>query len=265
MLQGPRPAVGPADNASSADMAPGGSEPSPEGAAGSVWDQIVSAGSIEDEVKSLRVALNSSITTPTQFAGKGHKLARRQFALLTVLFWAIEHYGGEIRWKADARAARQKFGSVTGNAKAGGNAQTYAQAKACREMLDQLIRGERIGIEPSEDDVEWEGVAPRRPLMYLLEKRFEADLKEWTRDEGAVKSNAEELLREAELVAMIAEFLKADGMDDADDDEYRKFCNEMKQGALQVVQGVKQQDAGMAQKGVSAISSSCSNCHESYR
>ena len=265
MLNGERPTAGSAGPMRGST--PGGpATPMESGQPESgVWDSIISAPSVEDEVKALRVALNESITTPTNFAGKGHKAARRHFALLTVLFWTIEHYGGQVRWKDDARAARQKFGSVTGNAKAGGNAQTYTQAKQSRDLLDQLIRGERPGIEASDDDVEWESVAPRRPLMTLLEKRFEADLKTWTRDEAAVKSNAEDLLREAELVAMIAEFFKADGMPDADDDEYRKYSDQMKEGALQIVQGIKQNDAGTAQKGVSLVSRSCANCHDDYR
>ena len=101
--------------------------------------------------------------------------------------------------------------------------------------------------------------------MQILESRLEAHLKEWTRDEKSLKAQADDALREAELVALIAEFLKLEGMDDADDEEYRKYCDDMKKGARQIVDGIKQGSAELAGKGMTAVSQACSDCHENYR
>ncbi len=266
VLQGERPKLGEASGGAS--KTPGvptsGEGASPAGSV--VWDDLISPTSLEDEVKSLKVALNQSVTTPTQFRSRGYRSARREFTLLNMLFWIIEHYRGDVRWKNDATAVRQKFGSVAGNSKAGGNEQTYAQAKQAKELLDRLIRGERAGVEPNKDEeVSWEPVSPRRPLMQWLEKRFEANLKAWTSNDKEFQSNSEELLREAELVAAIAQFFMEEGMDDADDEEYRAFCESMKAGALAVASATKNGDLTGAQRGVGEISKACSNCHESYR
>lgn len=262
-LQGTRPVKGTAAPTGSAKP---GAANAATNTGPSVWDELISASSIEDEVKHLRVMLNESITTPGQFASRGHKAARREFVLLNLLFWIVEHYHGDVRWKDYATVARQQFGSAAGNAKAGGNEQTYTQAKRCRDLLDELIRGEKPAAAPfEEDEITWEPVAPRRPLMQWLEQRFEADLKQWTSSESEFKANAEELLREAELVAAIGQFFKEPGMDDADDAEYQQFCDAMKQGAQSVAAAVKQGDLAAAQKGVGQISQACSNCHEGYR
>ena len=265
VLQGERPKLGAGSGGSkTAGAATSGESASPQSSA--VWDDIISATSLEDEIKALKVDVNKSVTTPTQFRSRGYRSARREFTLLNMLFWIIEHYRGDVRWKNDATAVRQKFGSVAGNSKAGGNEQTYAQAKQAKELLDRLIRGERAGIEPDKDEeISWEPVSPRRPLMQWLEKRFEANLKAWTSSDKEFQSNSEELLREAELVAAIAQFFMEEGMDDADDEEYRAFCESMKAGALAVASATKNGDLAGAQSGVGEISKACSNCHESYR
>ncbi len=265
VLQGERPKLSEDSGGSKATgAATSGEAASPQSSV--VWDDIISATSLEDEIKDLKTELNKSVTTPTQFRSRGYRSARREFTLLNMLFWIIEHYQGDVRWKNDATAVRQKFGSVAGNSKAGGNEQTYAQAKQAKELLDRLIRGERAGIEPDKDEeVSWEPVSPRRPLMQWLEKRFEANLKAWTSSDKEFQSNSEELLREAELVAAIAQFFLEEGMDDADDEEYRAFCESMKAGALAVASATKNGDLAGAQSGVGEISKSCSNCHESYR
>ncbi len=266
-LQGERPSRVAGESGGAAAASDSGSGQAAENmGSGVAWDELISATSIEDEIKSLRIALNESVTTPSQFRSRGHKPARRQFVLLNMLFWVMEHYRGDVRWKSNAKAIRQLLGKTAGGAKAGGNEQAYAQARRAKDVLDQLIRGERAGVEPlEEDEVVWEAVAPRRPLMRLLEDRFEANLKAWTSNESEFKSNSEELLREAELVAAIGQFFIEDGMDDADDEEYAAFSEAMKGAAQQVVNAVKQGDLAAAQKGVGQMSQSCANCHDDYR
>ncbi len=265
-LQGDRPVLGTGDGQASRPDSP--SSPMEGGGSSSsvAWDELISASSIEDEVKSLKLALNQSVTTPSQFRSRGYKAARREFTLLNMLFWIVEHYQGDVRWKADAKAARQKFGSVAGNAKAGANEQTYAQAKQTKDLLDRLLRGERAGVEPDEDEeVSWEPVSPRRPLMQWLEERYEADLKAWTSNDKEFQAHGEDVLREAEVVAAIGQFFLEEGMDDAEDEEYRAFSEQMKSAAQAVVSAVKQNDLSAAQSGVGKISQACSNCHDAYR
>jgi exosome complex RNA-binding protein Csl4 len=101
--------------------------------------------------------------------------------------------------------------------------------------------------------------------MQLLEKRFAANLKTWTSSESEFKGNTEDLVREAELVAVIANFLNEEGMPDRDDDEYRAFTAAMTNGAKMIAGAARQEDLSTAQKGAGIISQACAQCHESYR
>ena len=70
---------------------------------------------------------------------------------------------------------------------------------------------------------------------------------------------------EAELVAMIGQFLTTEGMEDADEDEYKGFAGALRQGALDIASAVRQNDVEAAQKGLSIISQSCNDCHDGYQ
>jgi len=266
-LNGERPTR--IDGGNAATPSPGTTTPMPGGenvASNSEWASLISDASLEDEVKAIRMALDDSVTTPGKFRSGGHKAGRRDFVLLTVMFWVIEHYSKDVRWKGDSVAARQLFGSVAGNSKAGGNEQVYTQAKRCKDKLARLLQGEKLGIAAVEDDgTGWEPVSPRTPLMQLLEKRFQVHLKTWTSSESEFKGNAEDLIREAELVAVIANFLNEEGMPDRDDDEYRAFTVAMTTGAKMIADAARQEDLTRAQKGAGIISQACTQCHESYR
>jgi hypothetical protein len=240
------------------------SPPDAEPADGVLWSKLISATTLEDEIKTLKLELDKLITTPSAFAGRGYKPARQSFSLLAMLFAIIEQYDSDVRWKDDAAAARDMFARTAANLKAGGSIQVYNEAKQRKLDLDDLVRGSRLQ-RSGEEDKSWESIVDRVPLMQLLESRFEPNLKQWTNSKSEFNKQIETVRREAELVVAIAEVLMAEEMDDAADDEYRKFAQLLKDGGQAVVQAVKSQDETLAEKGVSDISRSCVDCHDSYR
>ncbi len=247
----------------------GGNSPTAEtssgGGSGLKWSEIITDASIEDEIKSIKFVLADAVATPSVFRGEGHETARNYYTLLTALFFVIENYDQDVRWKDEATVARQQFASVAGNSKAGGNEQVFTQAKRCFEMVDQMMRGEKLGLEPMDAELDWSPVHPRPPLMTLLSDRFEENLKAWTSSDSEFEDNVEELLREAELVGMIGQFLMTSGLDDADDEEYQAFTGQMKQGAADLAAAIRQSNLENAQRAVGLISKSCDDCHDVYR
>jgi hypothetical protein len=231
---------------------------------GSAWSKFVSATTIEDEIKTLKLDLDKLITTPSAFAGRGYKPARRSFSLLAMLFAIIDQYDGEVRWKSQAPVARDMFARTAANLKAGGSIQVYNEVKQRKLDLDDIVRGSRLEGN-AEDDKTWDTIVDRSPLMQLLESRFESNLKQSTNSKSEFSKNLEKVRHEAELVVAIAEVLMAEDMHDAGDDEYREFAQLLKTGGQKVVQAVKGQDAELASKGVSDISRSCVDCHDLYR
>jgi hypothetical protein len=228
------------------------------------WSTIISATTLEDEVKALKLAVDQVVTTPGAFAGSGYKEARVHFSLLALLFDIIANYDGEVRWKSDAAAARDGFARAAANLKAGGSIQVYNEAKKRKQDLADLVGGSRLpdpaNAEPGEQV--W---ADRVPLMQLLEQRLEANLKKWTASEAEFRTQAEALRHESELTAVIGRALTRPGMEDSEESEYQIFAHLLEQGAINVAAAVTRKDPAAARNAMADISRSCSDCHEDYR
>ena len=265
-LVGKRPTAGSGRQDPGMPVTPAGGAPSGDRqTAGQFeWSKIISATTIEDEIKLLKLELDKLITTPTAFAGLGHKPARQSFSLLAMLFAIIEQYDGDVRWKSQAPAARDMFSRTASNLKAGGSIQVYNEAKQRNLDLGDLVRGSRLE-DSSEEERTWDAIVDRTPLMQLLESRIETNLKQWTNSNSEFNKDPEKVRREAELVAAIGQVLMDENMEDAADEEYRQFAQLLRDGAQQVVQAVQAKDAELAGNGVSDIGRSCVDCHDSYR
>ena len=275
-LVGERPAnLGAASAALAATASSGQSELTPSssgvgsGDAGSTggvfpWSKIISATTIEDEVKSIKLSIDRDITTPGDFAGKGYKLARRHFTMLAVMFAIAGEYDGQVRWKDDAPAAREMFARTAANCKVG-TPQVFNEAKLRKDQLQDLVGGARLQATPAESQAKWGEVCDRAPLMQRLENAQQGNLQPATASKNEFAANTEQILHEAEVVAAIGEVLQKEGMVDADDSDYTGYAEAMKQAALEIVEAVKTNNDEQARKAVGEISKACSQCHENYR
>jgi len=232
---------------------------------GGGWSRLISAGTIEDTIKGLKLQVDKEITTPTDFAGKGHKLARRDYSLLAMLFAIASEYDGDVRWKKDSPAAREAFARSAANFKVG-TSQAFAEAKARKDELAELVGGNApFAGKQAEAKPQWGQVAGRAPLMQYLETAWEPRLKPLLGDKGQFAAQSDQILRDAELFAAIGEVLEKEGMPDADTAEYKAFCNRLRDGSKQVIDAVKTKNYEQASSASGVITKACAECHENYR
>jgi hypothetical protein len=262
-LQGERPANPNARAAVASAGTPGADDAA--GGKSYAWSKIISPSTVEDEVKKLKNATNINVTTPTAFAGKGHKEIRRDFSVLAMVFGIINEYDGDVRWKKDAAAARDVFARTASNAKAGGNINVYKESKKRQDDLTDLMNGSSLAYQPEEQANNWEHICDRSPLMKRLGIGSEEHLSVWTSSKDEFSKNIDEILHEAEIVAAIGEVLTREGMEDGDDEDYAAFAKIMTGSALDVVAAVKLNDAEQARKASGKITQACDSCHENYR
>lgn len=267
-LVGERPAnLGQPATAVASSPTPGGSTAGSgaAGVPGSGWSGLISATTIEDEVKSLKLQVDAHVTTPSDFAGKGYKLARRDLSVLAMLFGIAGEYDAEVRWKKDAPAARDVFARTAANAKVG-TSQVFQEAKLRRDELTDLVSGSSpYAGKEAELKAPWKDVCNRAPLMQHLESIWEPRLKPLLADKGQFAANSAKIMHDAEIMAAIGDVLSKDGMADADDDEYKAFCVKLRDGAKAIAEAVKLKNFDAASAGSGVISKSCVDCHESYR
>jgi hypothetical protein len=264
-VDGERPANPNVQVASSPMPAAGAPSGGDASAGGSyAWSKVISAQTIEDEVKAIKLATDKNITTPQDFAGRGYKEVRRDFSILAMLFAIVNEYDGDVRFKKDAAAARDIFARTASNAKAGNN-NVYNEAKKRKDELLDLINGAALNEKAEAEENDWTKIADRGPLMQRLEAAQEKKLAKWTANGDAFAEEIEGVLREAEIIAAIATALTREGMEDGDDESYAGFANLMKRSALDVVAAVKSNNADQARAASGEIAKACSDCHDNFR
>ncbi|MEM9588634.1 MAG: cytochrome c, partial [Planctomycetota bacterium] len=227
------------------------------------WQQIVSAASLEDEVKRTRLAFDATVTSPGAFKSKGHREARQQLSVLATLFAVINDYTGDIRWKSQAAVARDLIARTALSCNAG-STQSYNEAKIRKAELQELVSGRGFEGRTAEPQNDWAMIVDRTPLMVYGESLLEA-LQDDTRDEKSYRAAPDDVLRQSELLAMLGRVLVQEGLDDADDEDYAAHSNKMSDAAISVLDAIRRDDFDAIRRGVGAISQSCAACHEDYR
>jgi hypothetical protein len=266
-LVGPRPQYGKGGGSPIATSKGNGKvEPATDASGGGYgWSKIISPETIEDEVKSIAKTLGQVITTPQQFAGGANKVANIHFSTLAVMFGIIAEYDGEVRWKKVAPGARTLFAKAGFGSRVS-SPEAYNQARNTKQALDELISGGTIQVTAAETKAKWKDeVAYRPPLMQRLKMAHEDRLLPWTANPGEFRKHNEEVLREAEILAALADVISREGYEYADDDTYVDYCKRLKQGGLDLAAAVRQKNADAARKAAGEISKACAACHDGYR
>lgn len=264
-LQGARPDhLGKKVANTQSSVAGGGNSAAPNGGApGTGWARLISGVTIEDAIKSTRSKLDKVITQPAAFASGGNRAARREFVTLTAMFAIISEFDGDVRWKSDAIAARDRCRNAAQVCKVG-SLQAFNAAKAAKDEIGDLIGGNSLGGGEATPNV-WEQLADRSTLMQRLETLFDETIQPAVANDASFKSQADEILAAAEMSSAIAEILMKEGMEDGGDDDYATYCKQIQQGAQDVVDAIKQSNGGAARTAAGVISKACSECHEMYR
>jgi cytochrome c556 len=228
------------------------------------WTQWISATSLEDEIKSLKLQTDKDVTTPTKFRSGGYKECRKSFSVAAMVFAIINEYDSDVRWKKESPGARDLFARAAGNCKVG-STQAFMEAKNRKADLQDLIGGGSFADESQDPSTQWHNICDRSPLMQRLETAVNKKLKPWTANKGDFNANIEAVFHEAEMVALIGEVLTKEGMENGDDEDYAAFSITMRDAARKIIDACKDKDAAAASKAVGTITQSCSECHENYR
>lgn len=230
---------------------------------GGPWDKLISPVSLEDEIKRLKLHYDSVVDQPGPFKSGGYEEARLDLMMLSSLFAIISEYDGDVRFKEDAPAARDLLARTAFNLNSG-STQVFNEARARKDDLRDLLTGTGLRGSKSDDGNDWAAIADRSPLMEYAEQMKE-ELRSATSSADDVKAEPGDVRRPAELLAVLGRILVQEGMDESDDEDYRKFSEAMTQAAKAVSRGIELNDYDAISKAVGDVSQSCDACHEQYR
>ena len=232
--------------------------------AGPQWSKLISPGSLEDEVKAKLQTLVAAIATPTAFKGGGYKAAREDFSVLAAVFGVIAQYDGPVRWRKDAVGLRAAYARAGVNCKVGTD-NSFQEAKLRGQDLTELVRGGNVPVATADAEAKWSDVSNRQPLMKRMELAQRERLGPWTANAGEFGRNRDAIVREAQMLAMIAEVIKDQSYEYADDSTYRAYVDELQQHSLEIIEATKGNDFPKAQAASSGVNKACASCHGDFR
>ena len=230
----------------------------------SQWVRIISADSLEDLAKSSKLRVDRLVTSPARYAGGAYAEARREFALLTIVFGIVEQYDQEVRWQETAMAARQLFSRAAENSRKGDSA-AFNDARSRKQDLADLLRGSSVESNMPETTLEWSESIDRDVLMELLEWSLRDQLQPALASESDFETNAQSIRRDAELIRAMGAVATADQMPDADDEEYMELARQMMLAAGELTDAVESNRWQDARAAFTRVDQSCNACHETYR
>ncbi len=247
--------------ASVAAAAPAASTAAPKGPG---WSKLISSDVVEDEVKVQLLKLGEAVASTTKFKGGDYQRARLSLSVLATLFAIDAQYDQPMRWQGEAPAVRDRLARAGFNCKVGTD-NSYHEALARTEELQNLVRGGASDPASAPADADWNKVADRAPLMKRLEESQQQGLAVWTANSSEFARRSDKLVHEAEMVAALAEVILQNGYEFADDETYRQYARSMQGQAIAVRDAVRTKSYDQARAAVGEIGKACSNCHEGYR
>lgn len=263
-LDGPRPdftSIRPANADGAVAVGP------PSAGAGSkagdgTWSQLISGETLVDEIKSMKGVVAKAIDKKGDFTRGSYKDARNGFSTIAAAFGVMAAHPDDVRWKKSAARARDVFSRVAIDCGQGSN-DAYASATKGADDLETLLEGGTLQ-GPTAATMPWNRIAARPPLMWRLEEA-EKLIAAAIASESAFGKSAERLAHEAEVVAMIGEFVRQPEFEFFDDDTYRGYAATMRDAAVRTAAAARKGDFAAASSAVSGLRKACTDCHGGYR
>lgn len=255
----------PPTNSGSTGPTPSGSGPMPKEGEEMVtdankWSSLISSDTLEAEIKAQPAEIDKAMKAPNP-----HKSARMVVTYLAALYNVIFRYDTDVRWKADSHALRDSFAKGGNNLKAWTDAQKKQVVKL-KEDLQGLIQGNTPSLSTAFDaEAGWSEMVDRTPIMHRFEVGQDERLKVWTSDADAVKKNKDAIIREAEVIAMLARVIQDKTYDSADDAEYAKEAKNLETFALEAIAAAKAGNGDACGSAVSKMQKACDTCHGAFR
>lgn len=227
------------------------------------WSKLLSASTIEDEVKSIQKQLALEVTTPVKFKSE-YAEAHQSFSILSLLFGIIREYDDDVRWKRYASEAQISFERAAANSRVG-TIQAYESCKRRKGDLEEMVRGGNFEVREKPPEIlDWSAVVDRSPIMKRMQLSKDS-LKLLSANKGGFTNGMEKVFHESELIAALGRVLMRENMTDADDDGYLEFAKAMSDAATQAKEACLNRDYDAAERAINLIDQSCNNCHNEWK
>lgn len=229
------------------------------------WKSIISGEVIAEETKKIKTGLTDRLSNVGKYNGNYKDFIQVDGAVLAALAGiAAMHPDPAVSWKADAKYVRDLSSDIASKAKGLGQA-SYDPTKQAFDKLDGVLSGNKPpDLGDAAPTVPFSEVVRRPLIMKRMERGYNL-MKSTINTEEVFKKSAEEVTREATLLATLAKVAGTAGYDLTDEPEFQKFVNEVVTANLGIVAAVKNGDFKAYGDGLNRCFKACTDCHTSYK
>jgi len=261
----PTPGNGPPANPDPQTPVPSPNKPSQQEKVAPIadWKTVIPKEVLESEVKRIRNKLNQSLTTVSSYNLSYLQLPSDIAMLGALANIAIDH-PDPVNWQANAKHVRAMAAEMVAEPLMRG-AKSQKKLRSLFEPIVDILSGSPPGNLPeAEDGVDFGTTVDFGMLMKRAERSANW-LKTNNGTEAAFKSNKDEIVQEAIVLATIAKVIAHDDYGYADDQEYLGHSVPMLESGLKMATAVKQESFDNFDAGLSRVLQSCTECHTNYR
>lgn len=259
------PATRPPSTSSAPISAPPGAvTPDAPSAGNERWSGLVDGVVLEDEIKKHVPLLNESVRTVGSFRGGGFRDARRQLSMVAVMFGVVAEYDGDVRWQRQAAGLRDLLAAAAARCENGTQA-AFDEAKLRSQDLADSVRGAALDVPDAVVPAPWPEVAERRQLMLRLEEAMRNRLGPWTASPEEFASHRDDVIHEAQVIAVLARVMQHGDYEFGDDDTYLEYAKSLESYCRDLVEAARRDELDKVQSATSHVNQSCDACHGDYR
>lgn len=234
-------------------------------AASVVWADLIPAEDLLTETNELRLRLAAELGSLAEY-NANYRAIRTDAGVLAVLAGIAAQHEGAIPWKAEATRIRDAAAELGASVKGLGD-QPYRAAQTAYTKVRDLMDGKATNDQRSPSpiiDMPWSNVADRSALMRRMKLAQDERIKALTSNEGEFRKNSARIVREAALVAALAQ-VASTSYDFCDDEMYQTYIRRLRDQSRQLSQAAREFDFAGAGKLTTANLKTCNDCHAEFR
>lgn len=237
-----------------------GAGTSEESRDGVKWSAIIDADTLTAEVKRISNRLNLQLRRIGPFKSGGHLQCEREFGLLTTIFDVIAVHDKDSRLKDNAVLLRDLCYRATEACDEPTKA-AFDVAKQTHATLQDVLNG----MSPVEEELEPAELVLQTLLMQRMDQAVEETLKQSLGSEESFRKASDDIRREAQVLAMLAQVIQHPDSDYGEDDDFLSLAKDLQKASIEMTEGVDADDYPTTRAAFGRTTQSCSACHEGYR
>lgn len=245
-------------------------QPGGAGNANSGWSKIISAETLENEIKAAINASAQHVESKTKW-NTGHRKIRMLYSSMAMCFGVIGEYDGTVKFQKEAGGFRDALAKSAANSKVN-DERALIEAKKLLTELVEVRNGGSSTLKPSEEKGKPYGVSEvaeimkRMQIAHAPEGEDTKGIQRWTSDASRFKVAKSDLLHEAEMMAMLAKVLQDKvTFDLANNADFAKFAADIQTASQTIAAAAKSDNYESARTATGVIDKACAGCHSAYR